>query len=99
GPMNGAFGLVFGPDGNLYVSSINTNQILRYSGTTGNFIDVFATDPMLTSAYGLTFGPDGNLYVANGSGNNVLRFNGVTGASMGEFIQANSGDLGTAVGV
>src|SRR5262249_18724759 len=27
--------LVFGPDGNLYVASSNTFQVLRYDGTTG----------------------------------------------------------------
>ena len=36
-------GLVFGPDGNLYVSSANTDQVLRYNGNTGAFIDVFVS--------------------------------------------------------
>ena len=27
--------LVFGPDGNLYVTSIDTSSVLRYDGTTG----------------------------------------------------------------
>jgi hypothetical protein len=34
--------LAFGPDGNLYVASMNTNQILRYDGHTGAFLGVFA---------------------------------------------------------
>jgi len=34
---------VFGPDGNLYVSSEVTDEVLRYNGETGNFIDAFVT--------------------------------------------------------
>jgi streptogramin lyase len=36
-------GVLFGPDGNLYVSSYDTGQVLRYDGSTGDFIDVFAS--------------------------------------------------------
>lgn len=36
------YGMAFGPDGNLYVSSFYTDQILRYNGETGEFVDVFA---------------------------------------------------------
>ena len=32
--------LTFGPDDQLYVSSLNTRQILRYDGDTGAFLDV-----------------------------------------------------------
>jgi serralysin len=34
--------LAFGPAGNLYVASFLSDQILRYDGQTGEFIDVFA---------------------------------------------------------
>jgi Concanavalin A-like lectin/glucanases superfamily/PKD domain/Matrixin len=33
-------GMAFGPDGNLYVASLNTRNILRYNGTTGAFLNV-----------------------------------------------------------
>src|SRR5262245_11677339 len=33
-------GIAFGPDGNLYVSS-RSDEVLRYDGTKGKFIDVF----------------------------------------------------------
>ncbi len=65
------YGNAFGPDGNLYVSSFRSNQILRFDGKTGQFLDVFASDNNggLGSLNGLNgpnellFGPDGSLYV------------------------------------
>jgi sugar lactone lactonase YvrE len=61
------YGIDFGPDGNLYVSSFFSDQILRYNGQTGQFIDVFASGNQqaggLNGPNGLLFAPDGNLYV------------------------------------
>jgi hypothetical protein len=34
-------GLVFGPDGNLYVANFGVGDVLRFNGTTGAFIDTF----------------------------------------------------------
>ncbi len=75
--------LIFGPDDNLYVSSHHDDVVKRYDGTTGAFIDVFASHPLLDGPEDLIFGPDGNLYVASFFNNRVLKFNGSTGA----FIQ------------
>jgi len=49
--------LLFGPDGNLYVGSWNTNKILRYNGQTGEFIDEFASGGELLHPDGFVFGP------------------------------------------
>src|SRR5207249_6191735 len=67
GDLDAPSGLVFGPDGNLYVGSTTRNTILRFDGTSGAFIDVFvpAGRGGLTVPVGLAFGPDGNLYVAS----------------------------------
>ena len=35
--------LAFGPDGNLYVSSVTNNNILEYSGSTGVFLGTFVS--------------------------------------------------------
>src|SRR5438067_816492 len=70
----------------LFVSSRNTNQIIRYNGTTGDFIDAFAIGSAGGALNGLTFGPDGNLYVGDELGNNVKRYNGSTGAFINDFI-------------
>lgn len=80
-------GLAYGPDGNLYVSSADTNQVLRYNGSTGSFIDVFASSNINRAGF-LSFGPDQNLYVCSSNSGQVLRFNGQTGAFMDVFASS-----------
>jgi len=90
--------LTWGPDGNLYVSSSSgntTGQILRYSGTTGAFLGVFAQGGGMARPYGVAFGPDGNMYVASFRSDQVLRYSASTGAFLGVFAQGN----GTAAGL
>ena len=41
GGLNLTVAVVFGPDGNLYVSGSNSDNVVRYNGTTGAFIDEF----------------------------------------------------------
>lgn len=89
-------GLAFGPNGNLFVASGFTGEILQYNRTTGAFVNVFvnsagngggAMDP-----YGITF-RNGNLYVASFFPNEVKRFNGTTGAFVSTFVTSGSGGL------
>jgi DNA-binding beta-propeller fold protein YncE len=74
--------LVLGHDGNLYVDSQSNNAVLRYDGTTGDFIDAFVPKGSggLNSPRGLVFGPDGNLYIK--CPGVVMRFDGTTGAPL-----------------
>jgi DNA-binding beta-propeller fold protein YncE len=96
GRLRGPVSMVFGPDGNLYVSSIDNGEVQRYNGTTGAFLNTVATAPFGTDPtfgfalgpLGLAFGPDGNLYVSNDFTNDVQRYNGTTGASLGTFVSA-----------
>jgi sugar lactone lactonase YvrE len=80
-------GLVFVPDGNLYFSSFNSNEIKRYNGTTGQFMDNFVSAGIggLVAPDGLVFGPGGNLYVSSFGTNDVKRFDGASGAFLGDF--------------
>ncbi len=66
----------------LLVSSFDGDEILRYDGLTGDFIDVLASAGGLNGPAGMQFGPDGNLYVGGFNSNQVHRFDGATG----EFI-------------
>ncbi|MFB2934640.1 hypothetical protein ACE1B6_05125 [Aerosakkonemataceae cyanobacterium BLCC-F154] len=90
------YGSVFGPDGKLYVSSFLTDQILRYDGTTGEFIDVFATGNQqfggLNGPNGMIFGPDGYLYITT---QGSVAINGVADFSAGLPSQVLRYDIKT----
>jgi hypothetical protein len=97
-PGNGLYqpaGIALGPDSNIYINSYY-DQILKYNGTTGDFMGLFAQG---RSGWGgssqIVFGPDGNLYEAGGGGANgaVLQYNGQSGAFMGYFVPSRSGGL------
>ena len=112
GGLSEPAGLAFGPDGNLYVTSWDSIDVLRFSGSTGAPLPasgqsgatfVPARSGGLSVPFGLTFGPDHNLYVGTEDTNAVLRFNGSTGAvdpasgqSGATFVPANSGGLNDA---
>ncbi|MFJ7509721.1 hypothetical protein ACIQW7_09705 [Peribacillus simplex] len=69
--LNRPEGLVFGPDGNLYITSFrrdasDTDKILIFDGDTGKFLDKIDLDVVghpRAFAQALLFGPDGKLFV------------------------------------
>jgi DNA-binding beta-propeller fold protein YncE len=82
GGLTRARGSTFGPDGNLYVASGDTNSILRYDGASGSFLNTFVSTGSggLNNPLDVAFGPDGNLYVTSSGSNQLLRYDGSTGA-------------------
>lgn len=100
-------GVVFGPDGNVYVASQNTDSIMRYDGTTGDPLPADGQDGAtfvpsgsggMTRPAGLVFGPGADtdlrdIYVVSSNTDNILRFDGTTGDFVAEFISAGSGGL------
>jgi len=84
----------FGPDGSLYVGNRGATEdnILRYNGNTGAFIDEFVSGGSggLIDPLDIVFGPDDNLYVSNRYGENVLRYDGTTGEFMDVFAAATA---------
>lgn len=75
----------------LLVSSLNSNQVVRYNGSTGAFVDIYAFGGGLNGPEGLTFGSDGNLYISSFFSNEVKRHNETT---ISTFVSAGgSGGL------
>lgn len=94
-------GIAFGPDGDLYVASSGTGQILRYDGDTGAVVGsgVFASLGSLSQPRFITFGPDGNLYVGTtGLQKRIYQIDFLTGAPS-TFVDAAELDNGTPYGL
>jgi streptogramin lyase len=98
GNIEGARGLAFGPDGNLYASSLNSGSVLRFSAATGASLGPFASQGM-SGPHMITFGPGGNLYVSSADSGSVQRYNGTTGAFLDDFVTPGSGGLSDNLGL
>jgi DNA-binding beta-propeller fold protein YncE len=109
GKLESPRGIIFGPDGNLYVVDKKVDRpearVARFHGFTGAYLDDFVPfgSGGLNRAAGLVFGPSLqnhrqlDLYVTSGLTRNVLRYDGTTGAFLGDFVASGSGGLGYPV--
>ncbi len=85
-------GATFGPDGRLYVSSFETDEILRYEAD-GTFVDVFVeagAGGLDGPDLGPVFGPDGTLYVPGWSSSAVHRYS-AEGEWMEDVLDGDDG--------
>ncbi len=98
GGLIGAQDAIIGPDGDLYIVNDSrddaTAGVMRYDGTTGEFLGLFASVPAPRLPRSLSFSADGNdLFVADRLDEAVLRFNAATGAYIDDFVTPGSGGL------
>src|SRR5262249_20600775 len=88
-------GLVFGPNGDLFVASSGNNKILEYTinGTTATFVGVFVDiSGGLLDPEDLIFDGAGNLYVSSHNSNEIREYD-PSGNSLGAFVTAGSAGL------
>ena len=103
GGPHGVSSMAFGPDGELYVSSLHTNRILRYDARSGEFLNILVGDDPATpdqdesgglqGPSGIVCCPNGELYVSSLHTHAILRYDGRTGAFLDIFVAASSGGL------
>ncbi|HVC96577.1 MAG TPA: LamG-like jellyroll fold domain-containing protein [Pirellulales bacterium] len=103
GGLNNPSRIVFGPDGNAYVSSTASNAVLRYdpdtgapAGVSGNAGDaVFVTPGSggLDGPIAMVFRPDGYIYVVGWRSNSVLRYQASNGAYVSTVVPSGSGGV------
>jgi len=94
GTIDFPVGMRFGPDGLLYVTAFNSNEIYQIDST-GAVINSFGSS-FIDSAGMLTFGANGRLYVVSQNNSKVIIFN-TGGVKIGEFSTA--ADMATPVGI
>jgi outer membrane protein assembly factor BamB len=87
--------------GYLLVTDASPPRVLRYNGSTGAPLGVFASGGGLREPSALAFGPDRMLYVTTeGSpGGGVLRYDGMNGNFLDAFVAPGTGGLDIPTGM
>lgn len=88
--------VAIGPDGMLYVTSLQATHILKFDPATGAFMGNFSSGYELNKPTKLSFGPDGYVYVSQWGEDQspVVRFDAQTGV----FDRVFTGNLASPLG-
>ena len=62
GPLHGSNGILFGPDGNLYIASVVSSAILAIDPESGAIVSRWDAHDGVNGPDDLAFGPDGSVY-------------------------------------
>ena len=73
GPLHGTNGILFGPDGNLYIASVVSSAILAIDPESGAVVGRWGPGEGVNGPDDLAFGPDGSLYWTDIAGGEVGR--------------------------
>ena len=71
GPLHGSNGIYFGPDGNLYIASVVSSQILAIDPESGATVASYGPDEGVNGPDDLTFDADGAMYWTDIAGGEI----------------------------
>ena len=72
-PLHGANGIMFGPDGRLYVASVASSVVAAVDPESGAIVERWGPDEGVNGPDDLAFGPDGSLFWTDIVGGHVGR--------------------------
>lgn len=84
--LDGPAGMALGPNGNVYVASMNNGRVVAFDQLSGVLLGTFAV--FSGTPTDVEFGADGNLYVADAANDVVRAFSGLTGMFLGIFASS-----------
>ncbi len=73
GPLHGANGVIFGPDGRLYVASVSSSEVAAVDPETGAVLERWGPEEGVNGPDDLIFGPDGSMFWTDIAGGDVVR--------------------------
>jgi hypothetical protein len=88
----GFHGLAFGPSGDLFAACPFSGQVVRFDGTTGSQVSIFASE--LGYVMGIAFGPEGDPYVSSGFLGLIYHLDGTDGTIVDAFPCGYTGGYG-----
>jgi len=72
-PLHGANGVIFGPDGRLYVASVSSSEVAAVDPETGAVLERWGPEEGVSGPDDLIFGPDGSMFWTDIAGGDVVR--------------------------